>query len=271
MARQRIQPSLAHAILFEDVGIAMPRERRRGGSGRRHRLRRLAGEVARSQTWMLRNVDAFVDSGEAVAVIGVKNGGREELLRLAAGTLLPDEGRVTQRSTVVPLISIARTLNRRLTIRQNIYVIAGLLGMTPDEVAKVFDTIVEEAGVRGGLDRHLGPTPTPIRQRLAWSIGMATHAQTYVIDQVLAAGAPAAVQACWEQIAQLRADGTAFLIGSDDLVQLQAVCDRALFVNDGVVKPCTVEEGINQLRRARRRAARKNERRQEHEFEDDDE
>lgn len=271
MARQRIQGNLAHAITFEGVGISMPKEQRRGGSGRRHRLRRLAGEVARTQSWMLRDVNAWVDSGEVVAVIGVQNGGREELLRLAAGTLLPDVGRVTQRSTVVPLISVARTLNRRLTIRQNIYVLGGLLGLSPHQVAESLEAIVDQAGVRGGLDRHLGPTPTPIRQRLAWSIGMATQAQIYAIDQVLAAGEPSAVQACWEQIAQLRDQGTAFMIVSDDLARLRDVCDRALFVGDGSVQACSAEEALELLRKARRKASRRSNRRDLEDFEDDEE
>jgi len=270
MARQRIQSDLAHAVTFEGVGISMPKEQRRGGSGRRHRLRRLAGEVARSQSWMLRDVNAWLDAGEVVAVIGVRDGGREELLRLAAGTLLPDQGRVTQRSTVVPLISIARTLNRRMTIRQNIYVLGGLLGMSPQQVTASFETIVDQAGVRGGLDRHLGPTPTPIRQRLAWSIGMATQAQIYAIDQVLAAGEPAAVQACWEQIARLRDEGIAFMIVSDDLVRLRDVCDRALFVGDGTVQACTADQALELLRKARRKSTRRSTRRDYEEYEDDE-
>ena len=270
MARQRIQSDLAHAITFEGVGIAMPKEQRRGGSGRRHRLRRLAGEVARSQSWVLRDVSAWVDAGEIVAVIGVKNGGREELLRLAAGTLLPDEGRVTQRSTVVPMISIARTLNRRMTIRQNIYVLGGLLGMSPQQVTASFDAIVDQANVRSGLDRHLGSTPTPIRQRLAWSIAMSTAARIYAIDQVMAAGEPTAVQACWEQISTLRDQGTAFMIVSDDLARLREVCDRALFVGDGAVQACSADEALELLRKARRKSNRRSNRREYEEFDDDE-
>jgi ABC-type polysaccharide/polyol phosphate transport system ATPase subunit len=270
MARQRIQGDLAHAITFEGVGISMPKEQRRGGSGRRHRLRRLAGEVSRTQSWMLRDVNAWLDAGEIVAIIGVKNGGREELLRLAAGTLLPDVGRVTQRSTVVPLISIARTLNRRMTIRQNIYVLGGLLGMSPHQVTASFEAIVDQAGVRSGLDRHLGATPTPIRQRLAWAIGMATHAKIFAIDQVMAAGEATAVQASWEQIARLRDEGTAFMIVSDDLARLREVCDRALFVGDGTVQACSADQALELLRKARRKSTRRTNRREYEEFEDDE-
>lgn len=271
MARQHIRGNAAHAVTFDSVSLTMPQERRRGGSSHRHRLRRLAGEVARTRSWVLRDVSVCLDAGEIVAVIGIKNGGREELIRLAAGTLLPDQGRITQRSTVVPLISIARSLNRRLTIRQNIYVLGGLLGMSPRHVEACFDEIVEQSGLRTGLDRHLGATPTPVRQRLAWAIGMATNARIFAIDQVLPAAGESAAQAGWEQIARLRDTGTAFLIVSDDLQRLTQVCDRALFVGEGNVQACSPEEALEHLRRARRRTGRRSARREYEEFEDDEE
>lgn len=55
--------------------------------GRRHRR----GELAR---WVLRGVTLHVAPGEVVSVVAMRGQGKTTLLRLAAGMVAPDEGRV---------------------------------------------------------------------------------------------------------------------------------------------------------------------------------
>ena len=131
MTPGQLDPELNAAIAFEDVSLWIPQSERRRGGGRRHRLRRLAGEVQRSRRWIVRQASAKVGAGEVVAVVGMRIWGLESILRLASGTLLADSGRVLRSDPVVPNISLARCMDRRLTIRQNIYLIGGLLGLAP--------------------------------------------------------------------------------------------------------------------------------------------
>ena len=56
MARLALTPDLASMVEFDGVGIRMPRVVRRRGGGRRHRLRRMAGETLREETWRLRDL-----------------------------------------------------------------------------------------------------------------------------------------------------------------------------------------------------------------------
>ena len=113
MARLSLSPKLDAIVAFDDAGVRLPRRRRRKGDGRRQRLRRIAGEVKRDEVWRLRHATFAVAEGESVAIVGGKGSGREALLRLAAGTLIPDEGSVRRRVPVIPMIELARALNRR--------------------------------------------------------------------------------------------------------------------------------------------------------------
>ena len=274
MARVRIQPGADAAVAFDNVGLWMPRSQRRGGGGRRHRLRRLAGEVQRSRRWVLRQASAHVDPGEVVAVIGTRNSGRDSVLRLAAGTLLVDSGRVIRSHPVVPIISLARCLDRRLTTRQNIYLLGGLLGLTPDRVSQDLEAIVEAAAVRPILDKHLSATPTPIRQRLAWQVAMATQARAFAIDQVVSAAATAVQDQAWNDIRARATGGSAFLIVSDDERRLLAECTRAWYLEDGELEELDVSAALTRLRLARQRGkddeAIEDEARQEQERDDSD-
>lgn len=257
MARTTLTPGLEAMVAFDDAGVRMPRRRRRKGGGGRQRLRRIAGEVKRDEVWRLRHATFTVGEGESLAVVGGRGSGREALLRLAAGTLMPDEGSVRRREAVVPMIEVAAALSRTLTVRQNIYVVAGLLGMTPDEITEKLGEIVIFSGVDPILDKYLGAAPRLTRQRLAWSIAMSTDARAYAIDQLLVLGQRDFRQQCWTRVDRKREDGVTFLLASDSLKQFSRFCDRAVLLEDGaVVADTTVKEAVARLRAAKRKAPR---------------
>lgn len=254
MAHNAITPDLSAYIEFDDVSLRMPRNRRRKGTGRRARVRRMAGEVRREEVPVLSGVSLRVDPGESVAIVGLKSSARQEVLRLAAGTLIPDSGTVRRRDTVLPMIEIGKAFNRVYTIRQNIYVAAGLFGMKPDAVTEAIPAIAERAGVNGMLDRYLGKTKYLVRQKLAWTIAMAVDAPAYAVDQILVVGEPKFRDECWTHLDALRADGRTFLVVADDQTMLRRFCDRAIFLDDGVIQAETsVEDALTMLREARRR------------------
>ena len=254
MARLSLKPHLVPIVAFDDVGVRMPRRRRRKGDGRRQRLRRIAGEVKRDEVWRLRHATFEVAEGESVAIVGGRGSGREALLRLAAGTLMPDEGTVNRRVPIIPMIEVARVLNRRYTVRQNIYIVGAYLGMSPDEVTEKLGWIVSFAGVDAILDKYLGTAPPLIRQRLAWTIAMATDARAYAIEQVLIVGERDFRQQCWTHVDKKREDGVTFLLASDSPKQFRRFCDRAILLGEGrVLAQTTVPDAIARLRESRRR------------------
>ena len=92
-------------IDFANVSLTMPRTKRRKGSGRKQRLRRFAGETSRSMVPVIEDVSFTVNKGDSVAIVSGKPILRTALIRLAAGTLIPDTGTVTRLAPVVPMIS----------------------------------------------------------------------------------------------------------------------------------------------------------------------
>jgi len=152
------------------------------------------------------------------------------------------------------MIDVAKSLARNYTVRQNIYLIGGLLGMEPDEVSEKLGDIVEFAGVEGILDKYLGTAPPIVRQRLAWSIATSSSARAYAINQILVVGEREFRQQCWTRMDRMREDGVTFLLASDSPKQFRRFCDRALYLEDGTVAAQTsVPQALAMLREARRR------------------
>lgn len=253
MARVHLTPDLESAVQFDDVGVRLPVRVRRRGGGRRDKLRRMAGEVTRAEIWNLRHASFELAPGEALAIIGHKESGRDALLRLAAGTLIPDEGVVRRRAPVVPVIGVGRALARSYTVRQNIYLVGGLLGMTPDVVAQRVPTIVKDAGLDGLTDKYLGDVPGRTRGPLAWTIAMATEGRTYAISEAMVVGDAAYQERCWRILEAKRAEGVSFLVTSDKPADHLRFCTRALLLdNDTIIADTTVEDALERLRHLKR-------------------
>ena len=240
-------------IEFANVSLAMPRTKRRSGSGRKQRLRRFAGETSRTMVPVLEDVTFAINQGDSVAIVSGKPLVRTSLIRLAGGTLIPDAGFVSRTQVVVPMIAIARAMGPSFTIRQNAYLVGGLLGMKPGELAEKLPAIIEFADLSNYLDRHLRGAPASARQRLAWSIAMAVDADVYAIDQMLVVGELEFRQKCWSAVDKLRENGATFLISSDGAKQYRRFCDRGLYFEHGaLIADTTVPEALALARKARR-------------------
>lgn len=265
MARIHLTPQLPSYLEFEDVSLSITRKSRRSGGGKRQRMRRFAGEFAHESEALLHDITFTVAPGESLAVIGDADSGREELLRLAAGTMIADSGTVRRRDVLVPMVKVSGALDRSYTYRQNIYIIGGLLGMTPAQVEDRVDSIAAEAEVGNRLDKYLGDARPIVRQKLAWSICMAVDAPAYAVDQIIVVGDESYRQHCWERVEAKRASGVTFLLSSDEPDFLARFCDRAIVLDGGTIaKQTSVEEGLEMLARMtpvqpRRKAAKSEE------------
>jgi len=252
MARASISPNLEAIVEFTDAGIRLPRRRRRRGGGRRQRIRRFAGEVQRDEVWRVRNLTVAAQPGESIALIGLRGAGQQAILRLAAGTLIPDEGTVQRSTQIIPMIEMARAFSRFLSVRQNIYYLGGLFGMSADEITEKLPGIVAFADVQPILDRYLVKAQFHVRQRVAWSVAMATEARAFAVDQLLVVGDREFREVCWTKVDELRASGVTFLVNSESPRQFRRFCDRAWYLADGTLAAdTTIDDALARLREAR--------------------
>lgn len=255
MARIRLVDDLDAVVRFEGAGIRLPRSRRRKGAGRRHRLRRLAGETKREDVWVLQDVSFDLKPGESLGVLSRRDIEQESTLRLASGTLLPDEGKVLRTESILPMIKVASVFGGGYTIRQNIFIVGGLLGLTVDEVRESLADIASFAGVDQILDKYLRNAPGGTRHRMAWALATAVPARAFAIHHALVVGEREFRQRCWTRMDAMREDGVSFLITSDSVKQFRRFSDRAILIDGGtVVADGDVGSVISQYRMLRKPA-----------------
>lgn len=225
--------SAAPIISVRDLGVQFDRQSRQRGM--REFLFKWRSGAETTKFWALRNVSFDVLPGEAIGVIGRNGQGKSTLLKLVAGVMLPDEGSVTLRGGVAPLIEITGGFVPDLTARENIYLAAGLHGMQKESIDAKFDDIVDFAEVREFLDTPFRHFSSGMRVRLAFSVVAQLDEPILLVDEVLAVGDKAFREKCYTKIQELLEQQRTLFFVSHSASDLKRFCDRGLYLRGGTL------------------------------------
>ncbi len=221
-------------ISAEDVGVEFYASRRRKLQLREMLFHgRLGAE--KDTFWALRDVSFDIRAGEAVGLVGANGGGKSTLLKIIAGVLLPDEGRVTVDGGVAPLIELTGGFRGELTCRDNIYVQAGLHGLTTDQIDERFDDIVEFAGpqVRAALDRPYRHLSSGMQVRLGFAVISSLSEPIFLVDEVLAVGDKRFREKCYARMEYLLSENRTLFLVSHSERDLKRFGTRGLYLRSG--------------------------------------
>lgn len=219
-------------IRASGVGIRFRRNRR----GRRSFKDLFAGAARRNRPnefWALRDVDFEVHAGEAIGVVGRNGQGKSTLLKLVAGVVIADEGTVAVRRGVAPLIEITGGFVDDLSVRENVYLTAGLHGMSKREVDAVFDEIIEFAEIGDFLDTPYKHLSSGMKVRIAFSVVSRLEEPIILVDEVLAVGDKGFREKCYRRIEELLASGRTLFFVSHNERDLRRFCSRGLYLDKG--------------------------------------
>jgi ABC-2 type transport system ATP-binding protein len=243
-------------ISAEGVGIHFKRNRRR-----HQRLRDILSAEPEQVTakkkqkkrsgkfWVLRDVSFSVGQGEAVGLVGGNGQGKSTLLKLIAGVLLPDAGGVSVNGGVAPLIEVTGGFEGDLTARDNIWLTAGLHGLSKSQIADRFDEIVDFAEVRDFLDTPFRHFSSGMKVRLGFSVITTLDEPIVLVDEVLAVGDRAFREKCYERMDDLLSHGRTLFLVSHNEGDLRRFCSRGLYLSSGaLVLDGPLEDTIAQYR-----------------------
>lgn len=221
-------------IRVQDAGIRFRRNRR----SRRNFKDLFAGRNRRARAnefWALRNVDFEVRAGEAIGVVGRNGQGKSTLLKLVAEVILADEGSVQVTGGVAPLIEITGGFVDDLTVRDNVYLTAGLHGMSRAEITAQFDEIIAFAEIGDFIDTPYKHLSSGMKVRIAFSVISRLEEPIMLVDEVLAVGDKAFREKCYRRIEELLAGGRTLFFVSHNERDLRRFCTRGLYLDKGAL------------------------------------
>ena len=199
------------------------------------RLQRLVGQNVKQfyrEFWALKDVSMEIKKGETVGIIGRNGSGKSTLLQMICGNLNPTSGSIQTKGRIAALLELGSGFNPEFTGRDNVYMNAGILGLTKEEVDQRFDDIARFADIGEFLEQPIKTYSSGMVMRLAFAVIVHVDADILVIDEALAVGDAIFVQKCMRFIRKFMKSGTVIFV-SHDMNSVINLCQKAIWLRDG--------------------------------------
>ena len=185
--------------------------------------------------WALKDVSFEVAQGEVIGIIGRNGAGKSTLLKLLSRITEPTSGKALLHGRVGSLLEVGTGFHPELTGRENIYLSGAILGMRRSEVERKFDEIVAFAEVDRFLDTPVKRYSSGMYVRLAFAVAAHLETEILLMDEVLAVGDAAFQRKCLGKMGDVATQGRTVLFVSHNMVAVQNLCPRAIWIQDGQV------------------------------------
>jgi ABC-2 type transport system ATP-binding protein len=193
-----------------------------------HPRRRIRYQTFRA----LDNISFEVRKGEFFGIAGRNGSGKSTLLKCIAG-IYGCEGDIWCRGRLSTFIELGVGFNPDLAARDNVVMNGIMLGLSPREARKRYESVIEFAELEEFKDLKLKNYSSGMHVRLAFSVAIQVDADILLIDEVLAVGDAAFQQKCFDVFHQMRDGGKTIIFVSHDMAALQRFCHRALLLERG--------------------------------------
>ena len=194
------------------------------------------------RTVALDGVSLHVDAGELVGLLGPNGAGKSTLVKIGCGLVRPSAG----SATVCGAPAGSAAARASLGYLAELFRFPGW--MTADELLRVHQGLTRSdggAGERGRLlelvgladvaGRQIESMSKGMQQRLGIAQALVAGPRMLVLDEPTSALDPAGRRTVRGMLEELRAGGTAVLLNSHLLSEIELVCDRVVIINRGQV------------------------------------
>ncbi|MEV4314873.1 ABC transporter ATP-binding protein [Actinocrispum sp. NPDC049592] len=189
----------------------------------------------------LDGVDVEVEQGRIHGLVGPNGAGKTTLLGLLLGLSVPDEGQIEVLGTVVGRALTAPDgvagfvegpgLYPSLTARRNLAALAALRG----EGVSGIDEALHDVGLTDVADDRVRGFSLGMRQRLGLAAALLTKPRLLVLDEPSNGLDPAGKRHVHGVLNRLAADGTAVVLSSHRMDDVEALCSEVTILATGRV------------------------------------
>jgi len=195
-----------------------------------------------------------VKSGTITALLGGNGAGKTTTISMLLGLLLPTSGRiqvlgedmVTSRNRILSRINFGSPyvdLPKRLTVKENLRVFAGLYGLR--KAAQRIEELASALDLEGFFDQPTGQLSSGQLTRVALAKALINAPSLLLLDEPTASLDPDTgdwVRSYLENYA--RKTGATILLASHNMNEVDRLCSNVLMMKQGKIVDCGTPKGL---------------------------
>lgn len=188
------------------------------------------------ERWVLRGISFDVKKGEAIGLVGHNGCGKSTTLKLLTKIMYPDSGTIEMSGRVSSLLELGAGFHPDLSGRENIYINASIFGLTKKEIDQRVKKIIDFSELEDFIDNPVRTYSSGMYMRLAFSVAINVDADILLIDEILAVGDANFQVKCFNKLMEIKQKGTTIVIVSHSLGQIEQICERSIWIHDGLIR-----------------------------------
>lgn len=193
---------------------------------------------------IIKGLDLSVNEGEIFGFLGPNGAGKTTTIRMLVGLISPNEGEIVvcgksvlsekeQALKNVGAVVENPELYKYLSGRENLMQIARIRKVSKEEVEELIDLV----GLKDRIDDKVRKYSLGMKQRLGLAAALIGNPKLLILDEPTNGLDPSGIIDFRDVVKKAaRERGMAVFISSHILSEVQNLCDRVAFINNGVIK-----------------------------------
>lgn len=182
----------------------------------------------------LKGVSFKISKGEIVGIIGKNGSGKSTLLKIITGVLNPTSGNIVVDGRISALLELGAGFNPEYTGIENIYLNGTLNRLTREETSKRIDNIADFADIGDFINQPVKNYSSGMFVRLAFAVAVYSDPDILIVDEALAVGDAAFQAKCMARMNQIMRSGATVLFVTHDMNTVKRLCQRCIYLENGV-------------------------------------
>ncbi len=189
----------------------------------------------------LKNISFEAKEKENIGIIGSNGSGKSTLLKIIGGIYEPDCGEIILNGEAIYLSGFNNGLKSKLTMKENIFLIGSIFGLSKRKIKKVFKRIIDFSGLERFLDVKINKFSTGMLTRLNFATRINflknKECDILLLDEVFSSGGDKNFkEKVKKEVDVIMKKGATILIASHDLRLIKDYCDKAIWIEKGEIK-----------------------------------
>jgi capsular polysaccharide transport system ATP-binding protein len=180
---------------------------------------------------VLDHISMHFMAGRSYGILGVNGAGKSTMVRLIAGTELPNSGRIRRNVRTSWPLGLSGGLHPKMTGRENVKFVARLYGQ---DIKKTIAFVEDFAEIGAYIDVPIMTYSSGMMARLAFGLSMAVEFECYLIDEVIAVGDARFAARCRAEFAKRRKNSDIIMV-SHDMNTIMNYCSRGVVLAGGTL------------------------------------